>query len=189
MNKKNDATKNRLGLNLFEANLKRHPSVKGLFDEDGNMKSPKDSKDEFLLLNIDNKSEKESNFTSNNNAEDENDVKDKTKEIEKEQEIENKENNKKIHTMSVQINRVEEKLVDNKETFYVEINDEEKKERRKYGNKKLIKKSKNSGKPLSYGFNDIQKKFDKDITDSMSKGKEYSVIEGKFLGQLKKKSK
>ena len=30
------SSKNRLGLNLFEANLKRHPSVKGLFDEDGN---------------------------------------------------------------------------------------------------------------------------------------------------------
>ena len=185
MNKKNDSTKNRLGLNLFEANLKRHPSVKGLFDEDGNMKSPTDSKDEFLLLNIDNKSEKESNDTSNNNAEDENDEKEKVKEIGKEEEIENKENNKKIHTMSVQINRVEEKLVDNKETFFVEMNDEE---RSKYSNKKIDKKSK-SGKPLSYGFNDIQKKFDKDITDSMSKGKEYSVIEGKFLGQLKKKSK
>ena len=50
MIKKNDSSKNRLGLNLFEANLKRHPSVKGLFDEDGNMKCPKDSKDELLLL-------------------------------------------------------------------------------------------------------------------------------------------
>ena len=44
MIKKNDSSKNRLGLNLFEANLKRHPSVKGLFDEDGNIKCQKYSK-------------------------------------------------------------------------------------------------------------------------------------------------
>ena len=187
MNKKNEATKNRLGLNLFEANLKRHPSVKCLFDEDGNMKSPSDSNDQFLLLNIDNKSEKESNDTSNNNAEDENDEKEKTKETGKDDEIENKENNKKIKTMSVQINRVGEKIVDNKETFYVEMSDEEIKERSKYVKKKTDKKSKFLGKPLSYGFNDTQKKFDKDITDSISKGKEYSEIEEKFMGQLKKK--
>ena len=56
MIKKNDGSKNRLGLNLFEANLKRHPSVKGLFDEEGNMKSPTDSKDEFFILNVDGKS-------------------------------------------------------------------------------------------------------------------------------------
>ena len=39
-------SKGRLGLNLFEANLKRHPSVKGLFDEKGNKKSPVDSKND-----------------------------------------------------------------------------------------------------------------------------------------------
>ena len=191
MNKKNDSTKNRLGLNLFEANLKRHPSVKGLFDEDGNMKSPTDSKNELLLLNIDNKSEKESNDTSNN----ENDEKDKIKEIEKEYEKENdKEDNKdkkeKIRTMSVQINRVEEKIVDNKDTFFVQMNDYEEKQQRKEIIKKKIGSHKNlnkNSKPLTYGFNDNQKKFDKDITEAMSKGKEYNEIEGKFAGQLKKK--
>ena len=188
MNKKNDSTKNRLGINLFEANLKRHPSVKGLFDEDGNMKSPKDSKDELLLLNIDNKSEKESNDTSNN----ENDEKDKIKEIEKEyeKENENKEKKEKIRTMSVQINRVEEKLVDNKDTFFVEMNyDEEKKQRKEIIKKKIgsHKNLNNNSKPLSYGFSDNQKKFDKDITEAMSKGKEFNEIEGKFAGQLKKK--
>jgi len=191
MNKKNDSSKNRLGLNLFEANLKRHPSVKGLFDEDGNMKTPKDSKDELLILNIDNKSEKESNDTSNN----ENDEKDKIKEIEKEYEKENnKEDNKekkeKIYTMSVQIHRVEEKLVDNKDTFFVEMNDDEEKQQRKEiiknknGNQKYSNKN---SKPLEYKFNAKQKKFDKDITEAMSKGKEYNEIEGKFVGQLKKK--
>ena len=191
MIKKNDSSKNRLGLNLFEANLKRHPSVKGLFDEDGNMKCQKDSKDELLLLNIDNKSEKESNDTSNN----ENDEKDKIKDIEKEYEKENdKEDNKekkeKIHTMSVQINRVEQKLVDNKDTFFVEMNyDEEKKQRKELVKKKSGNQNKanKDSKPLAYGFNDKQKKFDKDITEAMSKGKEYNEIEGKFIGQLKKK--
>ena len=33
--------------------------------------------------------------------------------------------------MSVQINRVEEKIVDNKETFFVEMNEQERKERKK----------------------------------------------------------
>ena len=41
--------------------------------------------------------------------------------------------------------------------------------------------SKFSTKPLSYEFNDTQKKFDKDVTDAMSKGKEYTEIEGKFI--------
>ena len=192
MNKKYENSKNRLGLNLFEANLKRHPSVKCLFDEEGNMKSPSQSKDELLLLNIDNKSEKESNDTSNNNGEEEeNEEKEKKiQEIEKENNIneskqndKNDKNDKKI--MSVQINRVEEKLVDNKETFFVEMNDEEKKEilKKKIDIQQKIQKY---SKPLNYGFNDLQKKIDKDITEAISKGKKYSKIEVKFINQLKK---
>jgi len=193
MSKKNDGSKNRLGLNLFEANLKRHPSVKGLFDEEGNMKSPTDSKDEFLLLNIDGKS---SNDTSNNNSKDEND--EKVKEIEKEYENnkdkedeKDKEEKKQSRTMSVQINRVEEKIVDNKETFFVEMNEQERKER-KENMKKKIGSNKYlplnfSSKPLHYGFNDSQKAFDKNISEAMSKGEEYNKIEDKFVNQLKKK--
>ena len=117
------------------------------------------------------------------------------KEIEKEYEKENdKEDNKdkkeKIRTMSVQINRVEEKIVDNKDTFFVQMNDYEEKQQRKEIIKKKIASQKNlnkNSKPLTYGFNDNQKKFDKDITEAMSKGKEYNEIEGKFAGQLKKK--
>ena len=167
-------TKNRLGLNLFEANLKRHPSAKGLFDEDGKIKKPTDSKDELLLFNIDNKSEKESNDTSNNNGE-----------IEEKEKI--KENNPKKRTMSVQINRVEEKIVDNKETFFVEMNDKEMKDliKSKSNNNKI--KTKLSGEPLKYEFTDYQKKFDKDITEAITKGKEYTEIEDKFKNQLKKK--
>ena len=132
MSKKNDGSKNRLGLNLFKPNLKRHPSVKGLFDDEGNMKSPTDSKDEFLLLNIDGKS---SNDTCSNNSKNEND--EKIKEIEKKYENnkdkedeKGKEEKKQSRTISLQINRVEEKIVDNKETFFVEMNEQERKERK-----------------------------------------------------------
>ena len=170
MSKKNENSKNKLCLNLFEANLQRHPSVKGLFDEDGNMKAPTDSKDEFFILNIDNKSdEKESNDTSNINPDEENEEKDK-------------DNRDKKLSIPVKINRVEEKVVNNKETFFIEMNDENR-------NEILKKNGDNSkqGKPLSYAFNDSQIKFDKDVTDAISKGKEYSEIEGKFVNQLKKK--
>ena len=168
MNKKKENSKNKLCLNLFEANLQRHPSVKGLFDEDGNMKAPTDSKDEFFILNIDNKSdEKESNDTSNINPDEENEEKDKDKKL----------------TIPVKINRVEEKIVNNKETFFIEMNDENRYEIfKKLGNNYNSK----MGKPLSYKFNDSQIKFDKDVTDAISKGKEYSEIEGKFVNQLKK---
>ena len=181
MSKQNEKSKNRLRINSFEANLKRHPSVKGLFDDDGNMKMPKNSKDEYLLFNIDNKSdEKESNDTSNNNLDEEIDEKDKDKDKEKEKESKGKKN-----SINVQINRVEEKLVDNKETFYVELNDEHKKE---ILMKNLYKKSPSkSSKPLDYRFTDSQNKFDKDVTEAISKGKDYNEIEGKFVNQLKKK--
>ena len=55
MSQKTQNSKNRLGLNLFEANLKRHPSVKGLFDENGNMKIPTNSNNEYLVFNVSNK--------------------------------------------------------------------------------------------------------------------------------------
>ena len=175
MSQKNENSKNRLGLNLFEANLKRHPSVKGLFDEEGNMKSPIESKDEYLLLNIHNKDETNDGLKYIGNDGDKNDLKDN-----------DNNNNNKNETMPVQINRVEEKLVNNKETFFVEMSEEEKKEIIKTKADKKKTMSKFSSKPLSYGFDESQKEFDKDITDAMSKGKEYTEIEGKFINQLKK---
>ena len=85
----------------------------------------------------------------------------------------------------IKINRVEEKIVNNKETFFIEMNNENRNEiLKKNGDSNTSSKS---GKPLSYAFNDSQKKFDKDVTDAMSKGKEYKEIEGKFVNQLKKK--
>ena len=185
MSKTNGNSKNKLGLNLFEANLKRHPSVKCLFDEDGKRKSSSKSKDEHLLLNIDNKSEKESYHSSHNNGESE--EKDKKERKKRNIVSEDKKDKKEKRTMSVQINRVEEKIVDNKETFFVEMNEEERKElmKRKMESHKKLKKY--DTMPLNYGFNDLQKELDKNITEAISKGKEYSEIEGKFINHLKKK--
>ena len=197
MNKKNEKSNNKLGLNLFEANLQRHPSVKCLFDEDGKRKTSQKSNNELLLLNIDNKNEKEFNDINNGHGEEESYEKKKIKELEKD--IEKMENEKRRkqnkpnkekkekRTMSVQINRVEEKMVDNKDTFFVEMNEEEKKEiiRKKIESQK--KSSKFLIKPLKYGFNEVQNEFDKSITEAIIKGKDYNEIEKKFSDQLKKK--
>ena len=168
MSTKNDIKRNKLSLNLFESNLKRHPSVKCLFDEEGKKKNPSDSKDEYLLLNIDNKN---TNDASNNGEE----------EIE-EKEISFKKKERRL-SIPVQINRVEEKIVDNKETFYVEMDENNKNE---ILSKNKLKKNDKVGIPLSYGFNESQRKFDKDVTEAMSKGKAYSEIEEKFSNHLKK---
>ena len=158
------SSKNKLSLNLFEANLKRHPSVKGLFDENGELKNPTDSKNEFLLLNIINQSDEKDN-----------DINDVNKgEVKK----------KRNASLPIKIDRVKEKIVDNKETFYVEMNDENRKE---ILNKNIEKKKSKFSQPLSYEFNDSQKKLDKDVTNAMSEGKEYSEIEIKFVNHLKKK--
>ena len=49
MNNKNQKSNNKLGANLFEeAFFQKHPSVKGLYDEEGNLMIPSKSNDEFL---------------------------------------------------------------------------------------------------------------------------------------------
>ena len=176
------SSKNRLGLNLFEANLKRHPSVKGLFDEKGNKKSPVDSKNEVLILNADNKSEKESNDTSKN-QEEELDEKFKDIDLDNEDEKEESKSHKEINKISVKINRVQEKLVDNSDTYFTELNDEEKKQI--IINREKYKSAKNNlSVPLSYEFDDTQKEIDKNITEAMSKGKNFEQIEDKLKNKL-----
>ena len=178
------SSKSRLGLNLFEANLKRHPSVKGLFDEKGNKKSPLDSKNEVLLLNADSKSEKESDDTSKNHEEE---LEEKLKDLEidnEDEKEENKEHKVMQKQISVTINRVKEKLVDNTDNFFTELNDEEKmqiiRSREKYKTTKN-----NLSFPLSYEFDDTQKEIDKNITEAMSKGKNLDEIEDKLKNKLK----
>ena len=76
-----------------------------------------------------------------------------------------------------------EKIVNFKDTFFVEMNDDAKKEIMKT---KLDISKKSAIQPLNYRFNDSQREFDKNITEAMSKGEEYSEIEEKFINQLKK---
>ena len=174
------SSKGRLGLNLFEKNLKRHPSVKGLFDENGNKKSPSNSKNEFLILNADNKSDDSTKNQSN-------DLDEKLKEFEKDEEKENEDAKEmlKSNPISVQINRVEEKEVDNSNTYFTELDNEEKKQI--INNNKKYKTNKNNlSVPLSYEFNDEQKKIDQQIIEAMSKGKNLDQIEEKLKLKDKK---
>ena len=174
------SSKGRLGLNLFEKNLKRHPSVKGLFDENGNKKSPSNSKNEFLILNADNKSDDSTKNQSN-------DLDEKLKEFEKDEEKENEDAKEmlKSNPISVQINRVEEKEVDNSNSYFTELDNEEKKQI--INNNKKYKTNKNKlSVPLSYEFNDEQKKIDQQIIEAMSKGKNLDQIEEKLKLKDKK---
>ena len=174
------SSKGRLGLNLFEKNLKRHPSVKGLFDEKGNKKSPSNSKNEFLILNADNKSDDSTKNQSN-------DLDEKLKEFEKDEEKENEDAKEmlKSNPISVQINRVEEKEVDNSNSYFTELDNEEKKQI--INNNKKYKTNKNNlSVPLSYEFNDEQKKIDQQIIEAMSKGKNLDQIEEKLKLKDKK---
>ena len=174
------SSKGRLGLNLFEKNLKRHPSVKGLFDENGNKKSPSNSKNEFLILNADNKSDDSTKNQSN-------DLDEKLKEFEKDEEKENEDAKEmlKSNPISLQINRVEEKEVDNSNSYFTELDNEEKKQI--INNNKKYKTNKNNlSVPLSYEFNDEQKKIDQQIIEAMSKGKNLDQIEEKLKLKDKK---
>ena len=177
------SSKGKLGLNLFEKNLKRHPSVKGLFDDQGNKKSASNSKNEFLILNTTNK-----NNDLNNNQTDE--LNKKLKDLEKDEEKENNIDSKEIfksNPISVKINRVEEKEVDNSETFFTELNDEEKKQIKKNNEKYNIKKNNFLSVPLSYEFSNEQKKIDQFITESISKGKKFEEINSNLKYQEKDK--
>ena len=178
------SSKGKLGLNLFEKNLKRHPSVKGLFDDQGNKKSASNSKNEFLILNTTNK-----NNDLNNNQTDE--LNKKLKNLEKDEEKENNIDSKEIfksNPISVKINRVMEKEVDNTETFFTELNEEEKKQIKKNYEKYKPKNNNNLSVPLSYEFSNEQKTIDQHITESISKGKNFDEIndELKYQGKNNK---
>ena len=179
------SSKGRLGLNLFETNLKRHPSVKGLFDEKGNKKTPSNSKNELLILSADNKSEKNSDDTDKSQEEKQ---EEKTMDIEQGYEKGKNENNNNgfIKTFTVAINRVEEKPVDNTTSFFTELDDEEKQQIIKNRDKYKTSKT-NLSVPLSYEFNEEQKELDKHITEQMSKGKNFEEIESNLKYQTKNK--
>ena len=91
----------------------------------------------------------------------------------------------KSNPISVQINRVEEKEVDNSNSYFTELDNEEKKQI--INNNKKYKTNKNNlSVPLSYEFNDEQKKIDQQIIEAMSKGKNLDQIEEKLKLKDKK---
>ena len=89
-------------------------------------------------------------------------------------------NNIKYENFLIKIDKCDFKMLDEKETFYVKDDINNINNTEVYNNKNIIK-------PLTYQFNDSQKKFDDEVTKEMAQGKDYKSIEKKFLSILKKK--
>lgn len=149
-------TKKKLDINRIEASLIRHPSVKSLFDDEGNQKIPSNdiNKNNLYIFNI-----------KNNDIKDDEDIMPKTK----------------IETnVFVKIDKCEHKIVDNTETFFVDSG---------IKNNVVSKSTKTIiEKPAMYRFSNEQKELDDEVTKDMSEGKDYEIIEQKFLGLLKNKN-
>ena len=154
----NPNKRSRLSIDRVEANLNRHPSVKSLFDEMGNKKTPSDdfdsnNKNDLYSCSIEYNNERNSNIKS--------------------------------ECFLIKIDKCDHKILDEKESFYVEADPSN------IENNEILNKVNNSKKivrPLIYQFNDSQKKFDAEVTKEMAEGKDYKLIEQKFLSALKKKS-
>ena len=150
-------TDKKLNIERLEASLIRHPSVKSLFDDKGNPKTPSsdtNNKNDIYKFNI------------KNNDDDENDdeVRPRTK---------------SEANVFIKIDKVEHKIVDNKESFFV---DSGKTNNIISNSTKVINQ-----RPAMYKFSKEQKELDDVVTKDMSEGKDYEVIEQKFLSLLKNK--
>ena len=84
------------------------------------------------------------------------------------------------NNVGINIITCDHKLIDDKDTFFVQANENSSKKRIENKNNLKIKKS------IFYEFNDEQKKLDKKITNLMEDGKDYKIIEKQFQGLLKK---
>ena len=83
--------------------------------------------------------------------------------------------------IGINIISCDHKIIDDKETFFIEKNIEDNLINEKKGsNIKII--------PLKYEFNENEKKLDALITNQMAKGKGYKIIEKNFTGLLKVKN-
>ena len=105
-------------------------------------------------------------------------------------EIQNDDEKKRIcyhENIMIKIDKCDHKIVDTKETFYIEaennvnvnINTD---------SYDTINKNEKIIKPLFYELNNCQKLIDEEITKEMAEGKDYKVIEQKFLSLLKRKN-
>ena len=149
-------TEKKLNIERLEASLIRHPSVKSLFDDKGNPKTPSNdsnNKNDIYKFNI-----------KNNEEKDDEELRPRTK---------------SEANVFIKIDKVEHKIVDNKESFFV---DSGKTNNIISNSTKVINQ-----RPAMYKFSNEQKELDDIVTKDMSEGKEYGVIEKKFLSLLKNK--
>ena len=145
----------RLGLLKPEINLQKHPSVKSLFQTN----DTKEKKEQNII-------EQNTNFLSVNNVKDNliNTIKNKS-------------------TIGINIISCDHKIIDDKETFFIEQNIENNLKNDKESSNIKIKIT-----PLKYEFNENEKKLDALITKQMAKGEEYKIIEKNFIRLLKVKN-
>ena len=152
---KNIKKPSRLCINLKEENLKRHPSVKSLFDVNGNKITSQDnsvnnSENYSFNIEIKNKNEKKKNLNPEH--------------------------------ITIRINKCDH-ILDTKETFYIEA--ENNVNNNIYNNVNINEKI---IKPLFYELKKDQKIIDEEITKEIAEGKDYKIIEQKFLSLLKRKN-
>ena len=153
MSKTSNSQLKLLSLKKEEQNLEKHPSMKTFFNQI--------------------KEKKEFEKNNNNNINIMEIVEDEDEEINNNNDI------KKNNNIKINIIECEYKLKDDKETFFVEANN----------NKSVIYniyKKKINNKALNYELTKNQKKLDEKITKEINEGKEYNIIEKNFVGLLKK---
>ena len=153
MSKTSNSQLKLLSLKKEEQNLEKHPSMKTFFNQI--------------------KEKKEFEKNNNNNINIMEIVEDEDEEINNNNDI------KKNNNIKINIIECEYKLKDDKETFFVEANN----------NKSVIYniyKNKINNKALNYELTKNQKKLDEKITKEINEGKEYNIIEKNFVGLLKK---
>lgn len=186
-------SKNMLSIEKPEVKLVKHPSAKGLCDENGEILTPSNTiKNEILQFKIDSND----NYILNSlNSSNNNEL---LHHKEKNEGIKDEGNSKK--SFFIQINTCDYKKIDEKESFYVEVpkvNCNKDNNINNFINSVSINSNNTKNKtnllnininpqPLFYGFDSAQYNFDKEITNSISKGEDYKVIENKFLTALKK---
>ena len=153
MSKTSNSQLKLLSLKKEEQNLEKHPSMKTFFNQI--------------------KEKKEFEKNNNNNINIMEIVEDEDEEINNNNDI------KKNNNIKINIIECEYKLKDDKETFFVEANN----------NKSVIYniyKKKINNKALNYELTKNQKKLDEKITKEINEGKEYNIIKKNFVDLLKK---
>ena len=159
-NNANKKKSTRLSINQNEENLKRHPSVKSLFDDNGNKIIPSNDV-------VNNSNNYLYNIEIKNNTDNKQDF--------------NHEN------IMIKIDKCDHKIVNTKETFYIEA--ENNVNNNSYNNVNInVNINKKIIKPLLYELDNTQKLIDEEITKEMAEGKDYKIIEQKFLSLLKRKN-